>query len=422
MNKETIAIHHGYQKDSQQTMTVPIYQTTAYKFDSAKQAADRFTLQDLGNIYTRLTNPTSDVLEKRFAELEGGIAAIATASGMSAIFYSIINVAEAGDNIIASNKLYGGTLTLFTHTLKRFGITVKTFDINNAEEIEALVDDKTKAIFFESLTNPSVDIPDFEKIVEIANKHRILTMVDNTVATPYLCSPIELGCDISIHSTSKYTSGQGLSIGGILIEGASAKGKIVDNQRYYHFNEPDASYHGLVYTSLDGFPPFVLRVRLALLRDIGATPAPFDSWLFIQGLETLALRIEKHSSNALSVAKFLSTHPKVKNVSYPLLEGDSHYEAAKKYLKGGASGLVSFEVEGLEEAKKVIDNVDIFSIVVNIGDSKSLITNPFSTTHQQCSEEELEKAGVTAGLIRLSIGLENDQDLINALEKALELI
>jgi O-acetylhomoserine (thiol)-lyase len=422
MHKETIAIHHGYEKDKQRTMAVPIYQTTAYHFESTKQAADRFALRDLGNIYTRLTNPTTDIFEKRYAELEGGVAALGTASGMSAIFYSIINLAEAGDNIIASNRLYGGTITLFAHTLKRMGISLKLFDIDNPTEIEALIDDKTKAIFFESLANPSIDIPDFDKIVEIANRHNIITIVDNTVATAYLCNPIELGIDIVVHSTSKYTTGQGLAIGGVLIEGASTNKKIKDNKRYYHFNEPDASYHGLVYTSLDGFPFFTLRARIALLRDIGATQAPFDSWLFIQGLETLALRIEKHSSNALSVAKFLKAHPKVKSVSYPLLEGDKNYENAKKYLKGGASGLLSFEVDGFESAQKVIDNVEIFSLVVNIGDTKSIITHPFSTTHQQYSQEDMAKAGITDGLIRLSVGIENEADLIEALDKALALI
>lgn len=419
MKKETIALHAGYEKDEQKTMAVPIYMTTAYAFDSAEHAANLFALKELGNIYTRIGNPTTDVLEKRFAALEGGVAALATSSGMAAINYSVLNLCEAGDNIIAANQLYGGTVTLFTHTLKRLGIEARMFDVHKPEQIEDLIDEKTKLIFFESITNPSIDVPDFEKIVAIANKHNIITIVDNTVATPILCNPIQLGVDVVVHSTSKYTTGQGLALGGIIVEGASAKTKIVDNPRYSHFNEPDPSYHGLVYTQTP-FPPFILRTRLSLLRDMGSAPSPFNSWLFIQGLEHLSLRIRQHSQSALEIAKWLSSHPKVKRVNYPLLEGDKNYENAKKYLKGGASGLLSFEVESFEEAKKIADSVKIFSRVVNIGDSKSIITHPASTTHQQLSHEELELAGVSEGLIRLSIGLEAVEDLIADLEQAMK--
>jgi len=418
MKKETIALHAGYTKDEQKTMAVPIYMTTAYAFDSAEHAANLFALKEIGNIYTRLGNPTTDVFEKRFAALEGGEAALATASGMAAITYAILNVAEAGDNIVAASQLYGGTVTLFTHTLKRLGIEARMFDVHAPSEIENLIDEKTKVIFFESITNPSIDVPDFEKIVKIANKYNILTVVDNTVATPILCNPIELGVDIVVHSASKYTTGQGLALGGIIVEGKSAKEKIVKNPRYAMFNEPDISYHGLVYVDTP-FPPFILRARLSLLRDLGAAPSPFNSWLFIQGLETLSLRVKKHSENALAIAKWLKNHPKVKKVNYPLLEEDINYENAKKYLKGGASGLLSFEVESFKEAKKISDSVKIFSRVVNIGDSKSIITHPASTTHQQLSSKELIKAGVSEGLIRLSIGLENVEDLIKDLEQAL---
>ncbi len=417
MKKETIALHAGYEKDEQKTMAVPIYMTTAYAFDSAEHAANLFALKELGNIYTRIGNPTTDVFEKRFAALEGGVAALATASGMSAITYSVLNLCEAGDNIVAANQLYGGTVTLFTHTLKRLGIEARMFDVHTPKKIEELIDEKTKLIFFESITNPSIDVPDFEKIVEIANKHNIITIVDNTVATPILCNPIEYGVDVVVHSTSKYTTGQGLALGGIIVEAKSAKAKL-QTSRYPHFNEPDPSYHGLIYNDTP-FPPFILRARLSLLRDIGAAPSPFNSWLFIQGLEHLSLRVRQHSQSALEIAKWLQAHPKVKSVNYPLLEGNKNYHNAKRYLKGGASGLLSFEVESFEEAKRIANSVQIFSRVVNIGDSKSIITHPASTTHQQLTPEELIAAGVSEGLIRLSIGLEAVEDLIADLKRAI---
>ena len=419
MKDQTKLLHVGYEKDSQRTMEVPIYQSTAYEFKNARHAANLFELKEPGNIYTRLMNPTTDVFEKRFAALEGGAAAIATASGMAAIFNTIANVAEAGDNIICASKLYGGTVTLTGHTIKRFGIEARYFDVHKPEELEALIDEKTKLILFESITNPSIDVPDFEGIVKIANKYGILTAVDNTVATPIHCKPFELGCDLSVHSASKYTTGQGLAIGGIIVERENLVEKIKDNPRYYHFNEPDASYHGLVYTDVP-LPPFTLRVRLALLRDLGAAPSPFNSWLFIQGLEHLPLRMKQHSQNALQVAEFLESHPKVKKVNYPGLKSDVNYPYAQKYIKGGCSGLLSFEVESYEEAVKIVDKAKLFSLVVNIGDSKSIITHPASTTHQQLSAEELKAAGVPQGLIRLSIGLEDAQDLIDDLTQALE--
>ena len=324
MEKKTIAIHHGYKKDNNMTMAVPIYQSTAYEFESAQQAADRFSLKELGNIYTRLANPTSNVLEERIAHLEGGVAGIATASGQSAIFYSLANVAEAGDNILISNKLYGGSITLTTYTMKRFGITAKVFDVENPESIEELVDEKTKAIFFESISNPQITIADVEGIVKVAKKHKILTICDNTVASPALFNPISHGVDIVLHSASKYISGQGLAIGGVIVERDGLGEFFKGNDRYYHFNEPDVSYHGLVYTDIP-LPPFSLRLRLNLLRDIGAAPAPFNSWLLIQSLETLSIRMKVHSKNALEVARFLKSHPKVKNVSYPELEDDPQH-------------------------------------------------------------------------------------------------
>ncbi len=418
MHEQTLAVHAGYDKDSMGTMAVPIYQSTAYEFRNTEHAANLFALKELGNIYTRLMNPTTDVFEKRFAAIEGGAAAIGTASGMAAIFYAIANVAEAGDNIVVAKQVYGGTTTLTGHTIKRFGIETRYFNVNNPSEIEGLIDDRTKLVLFESITNPSIDVADFDAIVTIANKHNVLTCVDNTVATPILCKPFNYGVDIVVHSTSKYTTGQGLALGGILVERNDLVNKIKGNARYSHFNEPDESYHGLVYSDLP-LPLFTLRVRLALVRDLGATPAPFNSWLHIQGLETLPLRMRQHSESALAIAKFLEAHPKVGKVNYPGLKSNDNYELGQKYFKGGHSGLISFEVANKETAQKIADSTEIFSLVVNIGDSKSIITHPASTTHQQLSAQELVDAGVPGGLVRLSVGIEDTQDLIDDLTKAL---
>lgn len=418
MQDQTNAIHFGYEKDTQGTMAVPIYMSTAYEFRDSLHASNLFSLQELGNIYTRLMNPTTSIFERRFSELEGGISAIATASGMSAIFSSIVNLCESGDNILVASAVYGGTSTLASHTIKRLGIEARNFDVANPANLESLIDSKTKAIIFESLSNPSLAVADFDTIVEVANKHNIITIVDNTVATPYLCKPIKLGCDVVIHSTSKYTGGQGLALGGIIVEGPNCNTKIKNNPRYNHFNEPDESYHGLVYSSLP-FPYFTMRLLLCVLRDLGASPSPFNSWLMIQGLETLALRIKEHSKNAMKIAEFLEAHPRIKKVNYPLLKSDTNYQRATKYLKNGASGLLSFEVESYEEALRIADGCDIFKVVVNIGDSKSLIVHPASTTHSQMSKEELKKAGISDTLVRLSVGIEDCDDLIADLKKAI---
>ncbi|HZF70331.1 O-acetylhomoserine aminocarboxypropyltransferase/cysteine synthase family protein [Sulfuricurvum sp.] len=420
MQLQTEALHAGYDKDSQSTMAVPIYQTTAYEFRDVEHAANLFALKELGNIYTRLNNPTTDVFEKRFATLEGGAAGLATASGMAAIFYAIANAAEAGDNIICARQVYGGTITQASYTLKRFGIEARYFNAHNPEEIEELVDDKTKVIFFESLTNPSIDVPDFTAITSIAKKYGILTIVDNTVATPVLCRPFEYGVDVVVHSASKYTTGQGLAIGGIMVERTGLVDMIRSNPRYPQFNEADESYHGLVYVDVP-LPLFTLRARLSLLRDLGAVVSPFNSWLFIQGIETLSLRMREHSRNAQAVAEFLESHPKVKKVNYPGLKSNSNYANAQRYFENGmSSGLLSFEVESFEAAKKIVDATKLFSLVVNIGDSKSIITHPASTTHQQLSNEELIACGVPSGLIRLSIGLEAYDDLIADLKAAFD--
>ncbi len=418
MKQQTIALHAGYEKDTQGTMAVPIYMSTAYEFRDSEHAANLFALKELGNIYTRLMNPTSAVFEKRFAELEGGVAAIATSSGMAAIFSCIVNLCEAGDNILVANAVYGGTSTLTDHTIKRFGIETRKFDVTNPSNLEELIDEKTKLILFESLSNPNLQVANFDTIVEVANKHNIITVVDNTVATPMLCNPIALGVDIVVHSTSKYTTGQGLALGGIIVDSATSGEKIKGNTRYNHFNVPDASYHGLVYSELP-FPPFIMRILLSVLRDLGATPSPFNSWLMIQGLETLGLRMKQHSQSALKIAQFLESQEVVKKVNYPGLESDENNSRANKYLNGGYSGLLSFEVDSLETAKNIVDSIEIFSVVVNIGDSKSLIVHPASTTHQQLNEEELKESGISAGLIRLSIGLEDTDDLIEELKKVL---
>ena len=420
MKEQSMALHVGYEKDAQSTMAVPIYMSTAYEFRDVEHAANLFALKELGNIYTRLNNPTTDVFEKRMAALEAGEAALATSSGMTAIFYALANCAEAGDNILCAKQAYGGSLTLNAHTLKRFGIEARFFDVHNAMELESLIDDKTKAIFFESLTNPSIDVADIEAIANLANVHNIISICDNTVATPVLCQPLQYGVDVTVHSASKYTTGQGLAIGGVMVERKNLVEKIKDNPRYTHFNEPDESYHGLVYVDVP-LPIFTLRARLSLLRDLGGALSPFNAWLFIQGLEHLHLRMKEHSNSALKVANYLESHPKVKKVNYPGLKSNSNYANAQRYFKAGlSSGLLSFELSSFDEAKAVVDKTELFSLVVNIGDSKSIITHPASTTHQQLSEEELVACGVPSALIRLSIGLEDADDLIADLEQALK--
>ncbi len=419
--QETLALHHAYDMDAaHRTMAVPIYQTTAYDFGSAQNGADLFALKKLGPIYTRLNNPTTDIFEARVAALEGGAAAIATASGQGAIFYAIANLAEAGDNVVIARKVYGGTTSMSAYTIKRFGIETRFFDPDNADDLEQVCDEKTKLILFESLSNPQISIPNVEKIVEIANKHNIISVCDNTVATPILFKAFDYGVDVVVHSTSKYMSGQGLSIGGMVVERHGLNEKLTSNPRYKHFCEPDESYHGLVYSELENMPMFSLRMRLSLIRDLGGVQAPFNSWLFIQGLETLSVRMERHSKNALEIAKFLSSHPKIADVNYPGLPSDKQYDKAKRYFKDAmCSGLINFNTKDEKTAIKAMDSVKIFAIAVNIGDSKSIITHPASTTHQQVPVEELAKVGVTPCSIRLSVGLENPKDLIADLEQAL---
>ncbi|EAH5017113.1 TPA: O-acetylhomoserine aminocarboxypropyltransferase/cysteine synthase [Campylobacter jejuni] len=419
-NKETLALHGAYNFDTQRSISVPIYQNTAYNFENLDQAAARFNLQELGNIYSRIGNPTSDVLGQRLANVEGGAFGIPVSSGMAACFYALVNLASSGDNVAYSNKIYGGTQTLISHTLKNFGIEAREFDIDDLDSLEKVIDQNTKAIFFESLSNPQIAIADIEKITQIAKKHKIATICDNTVATPFLLQPFKHGVDIIVHSLSKYVSGQGSALGGALIERKDLNDLLKNNDRYKAFNTPDPSYHGLNLNTLD-LPIFSIRIIITWLRDLGASLAPQNAWLLLQGLETLAVRIEKHSQNAEKVANFLNSHPDIKGVNYPTLASNTYHNLFKKYFdKNFASGLLSFEAKDYEHARRICDKTQLFLLAANLGDSKSLIIHPASTTHSQLSEEELQKAGITKATIRLSIGLENSDDLIADLKQAIE--
>ncbi|MFH5304458.1 aminotransferase class I/II-fold pyridoxal phosphate-dependent enzyme [Campylobacter coli] len=419
-NKETLALHGAYNFDTQRSISVPIYQNTAYNFENLDQAAARFNLQELGNIYSRIGNPTSDVLGQRLANVEGGAFGIPVSSGMAACFYTLVNLASSGDNVAYSNKIYGGTQTLISHTLKNFGIEAREFDIDDLDSLEKVIDQNTKAIFFESLSNPQIAIADIEKITQIAKKHKIATICDNTVATPFLLQPFKHGVDVIVHSLSKYVSGQGSALGGALIERKDLNDLLKNNDRYKAFNTPDPSYHGLNLNTLD-LPIFSIRIIITWLRDLGASLAPQNAWLLLQGLETLAVRIEKHSQNAEKVANFLNSHPDIKGVNYPTLASNAYHNLFKKYFdKNFASGLLSFEARDYEHARRICDKTQLFLLAANLGDSKSLIIHPASTTHSQLSEEELQKAGIKKTTVRLSIGLENSDDLIADLKQAIE--
>ncbi len=419
-NKETLALHGAYNFDTQRSISVPIYQNTAYNFENLDQAAARFNLQELGNIYSRIGNPTSDVLGQRLANVEGGAFGIPVSSGMAACFYALVNLASSGDNVAYSNKIYGGTQTLISHTLKNFGIEAREFDIDDLDSLEKVIDQNTKAIFFESLSNPQIAIADIEKITQIAKKHKIATICDNTVATSFLLQPFKHGVDIIVHSLSKYVSGQGSALGGALIERKDLNDLLKNNDRYKAFNTPDPSYHGLNLNTLD-LPIFSIRIIITWLRDLGASLAPQNAWLLLQGLETLAVRIEKHSQNAEKVANFLNSHPDIKGVNYPTLASNAYHNLFKKYFdKKLASGLLSFEARDYEHARRICDKTQLFLLAANLGDSKSLIIHPASTTHSQLSEEELQKAGIKKTTVRLSIGIENSDDLIADLKQAIE--
>ncbi|WP_017937057.1 bifunctional O-acetylhomoserine aminocarboxypropyltransferase/cysteine synthase [Zestomonas thermotolerans] len=421
MKPETLAIHAGYSPDpTTKAVAVPIYQTSSYAFDDTQHGADLFDLKVAGNIYTRIMNPTNDVLEKRVAALEGGVGALAVASGMAAITYAIQTIAEAGDNIVSVAKLYGGTYNLFAHTLPRFGIEVRFAPHDDLAALEALIDERTKAVFCESIGNPAGNIVDLAALAEAAHRHGVPLIVDNTVATPILCRPFEHGADIVVHSLTKYIGGHGTSIGGIVVD--SGKFPWAEHKaRFPLLNTPDPSYHGVTYTEAFGPAAFIGRCRVVPLRNMGATLSPFNAFLILQGLETLALRMERHTENALKVAQYLRQHPQVAWVQYAGLEDHPEYPLAQRYMGGKPAAILSFGIKGGQEAgARFIDALKLVVRLVNIGDAKSLACHPASTTHRQLNDEELAKAGVPRDMVRLSIGIEHFDDIRADLEQALE--
>jgi len=417
---ETIAVHGGYKPDpTTRAVAVPIYQTVAYAFDDTQHGADLFDLKVPGNIYTRIMNPTTDVLEQRIAALEGGIGALALASGQAAITYAIQTIAEAGDNIGSSSALYGGTYNLFAHTLPQFGIQTRFADYNDPDAFAALIDDRTKAVFVESIGNPRGNITDIEAVAKIAHAHGVPVIVDNTVATPYLQRSFDFGADIVVHSLTKYLGGHGTSLGGAIVDSGRfpwAEHK----QRFRRLNEPDVSYHGVVYTDALGPAAYIGRARVVPLRNTGAAISPFNSFLILQGIETLALRLDRINANALAVATFLRDHAKVDWVNYAALPDHPEHALVQKYLRGHGSGVLTFGLPGGRAAgARFLDALQLFTRLVNLGDAKSLATHPASTTHRQLDAAELEKAGVSEDTVRLSIGIEHIDDLLADLQQAL---
>ena len=420
MKLETLAIHGGYKPEpTTKAVAVPIYQTTSYAFDSTQHGADLFDLKVEGNIYTRMMNPTTAVLEQRVAAMEGGIGALAFASGMAAITAGILTLAESGDNIIATSTLYGGTYNLFAHTLPQFGIEARFADYQDIAGMARLIDGKTKLIFCESLGNPALNVTDLEALANMAHAHGVPVMVDNTVPTPYLCRPFEHGIDIVMHSLTKYMGGHGTSIGGILVD--SGKFPWADQkERYRRLTQPDPSYHGVVFTEGMGAAAYIARARVVALRNTGAALSPFNSFLIMQGIESLPVRMDRHCDNALAVARYLQTHPQVTWVKYPALENSLEKPLVDKYMNGRGSGIMSFGIQGgREQGAKFIDALQLVTRLVNIGDAKSLACHPATTTHRQLSPDELAQAGVTDDLVRLSIGLEHIDDILADLEQAL---
>lgn len=420
MKLETLALHHGYTPEATtKSAAVPIYQTTSYTFDNTQHGADLFDLKVPGNIYTRIMNPTTDVLEKRVAAMEGGIAGLAVASGMSAITYSIQAIAGAGDNIVSTSQLYGGTYNLFMHSFPRQGLEVRMAAADDFEAFDRLIDDRTKAVFCESIGNPAGNVVDIRRLAEIAHKHGVPLIVDNTVATPYLCKPFELGADIVVHALTKYIGGHGNSIGGIIVDSGKFDW-VANKERFKVLNEPDPSYHGVVYTEALGPAAYIGRCRVVPLRNTGAALSPHSAFLFLMGLETLGLRMDRHCENSLAVARHLKSHPKVSWVNYAALPDSKYYEVCQKTTGGKASGIVSFGIKGGREAGgRFIDALQMIYRLVNIGDAKSLACHPATTTHRQLNPEELARAGVSEDLIRLSIGIEHIDDIIADIDQAL---
>ncbi|MGD6848882.1 O-acetylhomoserine aminocarboxypropyltransferase/cysteine synthase family protein [Rossellomorea aquimaris] len=416
---DTLLLHGGQEPDpSTGSRAVPIYQTTSYVFDNSDHAAKLFALEEPGNIYTRIMNPTVDVLEKRLALLEGGIGALGVSSGMAAISLSILNIAGAGDEIVAATNLYGGTYNLFSTTLPKYGIKVHFVDPTDPENFRKAITPKTKAVFAETIGNPSLHVLDIEAIAKVAHDHHIPLIIDNTFATPYVCKPIEYGADIVIHSATKWIGGHGTAIGGVVIDGGKFDW---DHEKFPGFTEEDRSYNGLRYAQDVGPAAFITKLRVQLLRDLGACLSPQNAFLLLQGLETLHLRIERHTENALKIAEHLDQHNGVAWVSYPGLSQHPSHKLAQKYLKNGAGSIVVFGIKGgRDSGRKVVDNISLWSHVANVGDAKSLIIHPASTTHQQLNDQEIRATGVTEDLVRLSVGLESAKDLIEDLDHAIE--
>lgn len=421
---ETLQLHVGQEQADPTTdaRAVPIYQTSSYVFRNCDHAAARFGLSDAGNIYGRLTNPTEDVFEKRIAALEGGVAALAVASGAAAVTYTILNLAQNGDNIVSAKNIYGGSFNLFEHTLPQYGIETNFVDIFDEKEVESAINEKTKALYIETLGNPNSDVVDIESVARIAHKHKIPLVVDNTFATPYLVRPIEYGADIVVHSATKFIGGHGTSIGGVIVDGGKfdweASGK------FDSLTKPNPSYHGISFTQTCGAAAFVTKVRAILLRDTGATVSPFNAFLFLQGLETLSLRVERHTYNALKVVEYLNNHPQVESVSHPSVSTDpKQQELYKKYFPNGGGSIFTFDIKGdAQKAKDFIDNLELFSLLANVADVKSLVIHPATTTHSQCTVEELLDQGIRPNTIRLSIGCENIDDIIQDLDEAFKAV
>ena len=417
---ETLQLHVGQEQPDPVTdaRAVPIYQTSSYVFRNSDHAAARFSLADAGNIYGRLTNPTEDVFEQRIAALEGGVAALAVASGAAAISYTFQNLAHAGDHIVAAKNIYGGTYNLLAHTLPEYGITTTFVDPFNYDEVEAAIQENTKAIHIETLGNPNSDVVDIEKLANIAHAHKIPLVVDNTFATPYLVRPIEYGADIVVHSATKFIGGHGTTIGGVIID--SGKFDWEASGKFPSLTEPNPSYHGISFTKAVGAAAFVTKIRAILLRDTGATLSPFHAFIFLQGLETLSLRVERHVENALKVVEYLNNHPQVEKVNHPSVSDDPEQQALyKKYYPNGGGSIFTFEIKGdAQKAKDFIDNLELFSLLANVADVKSLVIHPATTTHSQCTEEELADQGIKPNTIRLSIGTEIIDDIIEDLEEA----
>jgi O-acetylhomoserine (thiol)-lyase len=417
---DTLQVHAGQVPDTATgARAVPIYQTTSYVFRDTEHGANLFALKEPGNIYTRIMNPTTDVFERRMAALEGGVAALAVASGSAAITYAILNIAGRGDEIVSASTLYGGTYNLFSVTLPKLGIKTTFTDPDDPENFRKAINPATKAIFIETLGNPGINVPDFEAIAAISHENKIPLIVDNTFGTPYLIRPFEFGADIVVHSATKFIGGHGTSIGGVIVD--SGKFDWIGSGKFPGMTEPDPSYNGISYAKDIGEAAYVTKIRVQLLRDTGAAISPFNSFLLLQGLETLSLRVEKHVANTRKIVRFLSGHPQVAWINYPEVKGNKYYELAKKYLPRGAGSIFTFGIKGgLKAAVKFIDSLEIFSLLANVADAKSLVIHPASTTHAQLSEEEQRAAGVTPDQIRLSIGIEDAEDLIYDLDQALK--